>query len=198
VVADEQDFLDAGLAALMDLEHEIGLLSRLVDDLRLDARLEIAAAAIDIDEARHVGLHDRAPERATALRLDLGLELRVLELLVAFEGDPMDDRILGHGHDQTIAVTANAHVGEQAGGVQRLEGGIEIACFEASVVPGVEIGADRIRLDPPIAFDLDGDLGGLRRRCRLRQRWGKPRRCQQAADEAGPDGADSPTKGVKA
>ena len=44
------------------------------------------------------------------------LELLVLGLLVAFEGDPVDHRVLDHGDHQAAAGMADAHVGEQTGG----------------------------------------------------------------------------------
>ena len=43
------------------------------------------------------------------------LELLVLGLLVALEGDAVDHRIFDHGHDQPAAGLVDAHVLEQAG-----------------------------------------------------------------------------------
>ena len=105
-IADELDALDAGLGALVDLEHEIDAVVRQLDDLGLDADVEAAAAPIDLDEARDVRLHDRARKRAAFLRLDFGLELLVLDLLVALEGDAVDDRILDDRDDQPAALDA--------------------------------------------------------------------------------------------
>ena len=63
-IADELDVLDPGLAALGDFEDEIDAVVRQLDDLGLDAHVETAAAAVDLDDARRVGLHDRTRERA--------------------------------------------------------------------------------------------------------------------------------------
>jgi hypothetical protein len=84
--------------------------------------------------------------------------LLVLHLLVSFEGDPIDRRILGHGDDQLIAGTGQAHVGEQAGGIQRLERDIEVGGCEMLAVPGMEIRPDRGGLDPLITLDPDDGL----------------------------------------
>ena len=58
--------------------------------------VETAAAVIDLDDALHVGLHGRPRQRPARLRLNFGLELFVLGLLVALEGDPIDHRVLDH------------------------------------------------------------------------------------------------------
>ena len=105
VVADEVDLLDAGLVAFVDLEDEIDAVVRQLDDLRIDRDVEAAAAAIDFDDALHVGLHRRPRQRAARLRLHFGLELLVLDLLVALEGDAVDDRVLDHGDDEAAAGT---------------------------------------------------------------------------------------------
>src|SRR5262249_1711089 len=47
-VADEQDFLNAGLPALVDLEHEVDAVVRQLNDLRLDADVELALAPVDL------------------------------------------------------------------------------------------------------------------------------------------------------
>ena len=104
-VADEDDLLDAGLLAFLDLEHEIDAIVRKLDDLRLDADVEAAVAPIDFDDALHVGLHGRPRQRAAGLRLHFVGELVVLELAIALEGDPVDDRIFDHGDDQPAART---------------------------------------------------------------------------------------------
>ncbi len=165
MVAGKLDFLDASLAAFVDLEHQIRLLVPPCDDLGLDARFEIAAAVIDFDHARDVLLDNRAPQRAAALGLDFRLELLVLDLLVPLEGDPLEGRVLDHGDDQLIAGSRDVHIGKQAGGVQRLERGIEVGGFELLAARGMEIRPDRVGLDPLVALDPDrGSRGGLRSR----------------------------------
>ena len=64
-IADELDALDAGLAAFADLEDEIDAVVRQFDDLRLDADVEAAAAAVDLDDALR---RRTARRRATACR----------------------------------------------------------------------------------------------------------------------------------
>ena len=86
-IADEFDALDAGLAAFIDLEDKVDAVVRQLDDFGIDADVEPAAAAIDLDQTRDIGLHHRARQRTALLRLDFSFELLVLDLLVALEGD---------------------------------------------------------------------------------------------------------------
>ena len=155
VVADEDDLLDAGLLAFVDLEHEIDAVVRQLDDLRLDADVEAAVAPVDFDDALHVGLHRRARERAARLGLHFAGELVVLELLVALEGHPVDDRVFDHRDDQPAARLVDPDVLEQAGGVERLERLVDLDSVEALARAGPEIGADGVGFDPAVAFDHD-------------------------------------------
>ena len=162
VLADEADFLHAGLLAFVDFEHEIDAIVRQFDDLRLDPHVEAAVAVIDFDDALHVGLHGRPRQRAARLRLHFGLELLVLGLLVAFEGDAIDDRVFDHGDDQPAAGVFDPHVLEQAGGEERLQALVFLLGGEPARA-GLEIGADGLGFDPAVASHLDG-IGGLRGR----------------------------------
>ena len=162
-VADEDDLLDAGLLAFLDLEHEIDAVVRKLDDLRIDADVEAAVAPIDLDDALHVGLHGRARQRAAGLRLHFVGELVVLELRVAFERDPVDDRIFDHRDDQPGAGLVDADVLEQAGGIKRLERLVDLVAVEALARVEPEVGADGLGLDPAVAFD-DDRARGLRGR----------------------------------
>ena len=56
MVADEVDAFDLGGAALVDLEHEVHAILLELDDLGLDGGREAALAAVDVEDALHVGL----------------------------------------------------------------------------------------------------------------------------------------------
>src|SRR5262249_56154456 len=92
-IADEVDRFDAGLYALGDFEDEVDAVAGKLDDFGLDADIEAAAAAVELDDACSVGLHDGTRERAALLRLGFGFELIVLDLLVAFAGGPVYFRL---------------------------------------------------------------------------------------------------------
>ena len=81
---------------------------------------------IDLDDALDVGLHHGARQRAAGFRLDFLLKLLVLDLRVALEGEPIDDRRLDDGHDEPAARLGDADVLEQARGVKRLQRGIDL------------------------------------------------------------------------
>ncbi len=91
IVADKDDLLDAGLFAFVDLEDQIDAIVRPLDDLRHDRDVETPVALIDFDDALDVGLHHRLRQRAALLRLDFLAELLVLEPVIAFEGNAVDD-----------------------------------------------------------------------------------------------------------
>src|SRR5262249_38929025 len=150
-----------GLAALVDLEDKINAIVRQLDDLGLDADIEAAAAPIDLDEARHIGLHHGPRQRASLLRLDLGLELLVLDLLVALEGNAVDDGIFNDRQDEPAALHARMNVLKQAGGVQRLHALVDLERIEPPARTGTEIRADGVSLHPLVALHHNG-VDGLR------------------------------------
>ena len=154
-VADEFDALDAGLHAFGDFEHQVDAIVRQFDDLRLDPDVEAAAAAIDLDQARDVGLDDRPRQGAALLRLNFSLELLVLDLPVALEGDAVDHRILDHEDDQPPALHGGPHVLEQPGGVERLDAFVDLERIEPAAGAGPEIGADGVGFDTLVALDHD-------------------------------------------
>src|ERR1041384_7143426 len=154
-IAHELDVLDRGLAAFRDLEDEVDAVVRPVDDLGLDADVVAAVAAIDLDDALDIGLHQRTRQRSARFRLDFGEQLLVLDALVALELDAADDRVLDHRHDEAAALPAIAYVGEQAGGEQRLDAFVGFDGIEPLTGADAEIGANRVRLDAAVALDND-------------------------------------------
>ena len=151
--------LDGGLAAFGDLEDQVDAVVRPVDDLGLDADVVAPVAAIDLDDALDVGLHERTRERAARLRLDFGDQLLVLDALVALELDAADHRVLDHRDDEAAALPAVAHVGKQAGREQRLDALVGFQGIEPLTGADAEIGADRVRLDAAVALDNDRRSG---------------------------------------
>src|SRR5712671_6264942 len=125
-VADELDGPDIGARALVDLEHQIDAAVGQVDDDRIDANVIAAAASIDLDDALDIGLHDWTRKRAALTRLDLKLELVVLDPRIALERDAVDDRILGPPHHDPAARRLNADVLEQPRRQQRLIGFVDL------------------------------------------------------------------------
>ncbi len=126
IVADEHDLGDAGLRALVDLEDEIDAAVRQFDDLGRHSHVVAAGALVDLDDALHVRLYERAGERAARLRLDFGDKLLVLGFLVAFELDAIDHGVFDHRNQNPISPGCDPDVLEQAGGVKPLEGSIDL------------------------------------------------------------------------
>jgi hypothetical protein len=156
MVADEFDAAHAGLGAFGDRKDQIDAVVRPVDDLRIDPHVEHAAAVIDFDDALHVCLHRRPRQGPARLRLDFRLQLFVLGLGIALEGDAVDDRVFFDRDDQMAADMGGLDVLEQAGGDKRLEAFVFLLGGHVSARAVLEIGPDGIGLDPSVTFDFDG------------------------------------------
>ena len=139
MVADEDHRFDAGLFAFLDFENQIDAIVRPLDDFRHHLYVEAPVAVIDLDDALNVGLHRRARQRTAGFRLDFLLELLVLDLAVALEGEPIDDRRFDHRHDEPAARLGDADVLEQAGGVKRLQRGVDLGGIDALARRDLEI-----------------------------------------------------------
>src|SRR5215468_4725894 len=168
-MAEELDALYAGLYALSDFEDEVDAIAGELDDFGVYADVEAAAAAIDLDDARGVGLHDGTRERTALLRLDFGLELIVLDLLVALEGNAVDDRVFDDRDGQPSALDRRSNILEQASGNKRLHAFVDLEGVKLATRSWPEVGADGVRLDPLVALNNDGaDRLGIGRACRER------------------------------
>ena len=187
VIAGEDDVLDAGLLAFLDFENQVDAVVRPVDDFRHHLHVEASVAVIDLDDAGDVGLHHRLRQRAAGLRLDFLLELLVLDLRVALEGEPVDDRGLHHGHNQPAARLRNPDVLKQAGGVERFQRGVDLGGIEALARGDLEVRADGLGFDPAIAFDHDRGRAGLGLRMRSGCRKGRDRKQCYAEEQADHD-----------
>ena len=101
-----------------------------------------------------------ARQRAARLRLNFLLQLFVLDLVVALEGEPVDHRRFDDGHHQPAALLGDVNVLEQAGGVERLDARRR-SWPASSCSPGadLEIGADRVGFDAAIALDNNRSRG---------------------------------------
>ena len=89
-VAGEVDPTYRGLCPLRYSVDEVDPAIAAVDDLRIDADLGAAGAAVCFDDAADVGLHGGALQRAARLCFDGGGKVGVLDLLVAFECDAVE------------------------------------------------------------------------------------------------------------
>ena len=161
--AHEPDVLHAGLLAFLDLEHQIDTVVRQFDDLRIDRHVEAAAAVIDLNDPLHIGLHHRFRQGAARLRLNFGLKLFVLGFFVTLEGDAIDHRVFDHADYQAPVLVTEAHVLEQASGVERVDGVVDLRGANLAARASLEIGPNRFGFDAAVALHDDG-TGGLRDR----------------------------------
>ena len=188
LVADEVDARHQRRIAFLDLVDHVDAVLVLLDQLRLDAGGEAAAAGIEFLDALAVGLHRLRREDRAAAHLHLAAQHVVGDLAVALEGHPIDDRVLLHLDDHAAALAADLHVAEQAGGEQRLQAAVEPVGIEGVARLQQHVGADGIGLDPLVAADVDRLNGALRsRRRRGAARAGCGRGvCASASRAAGP------------
>ena len=126
LVADDVDGADLGGRALDDFEHQVDAVLVELDDLGLDRGGEAPAALVQFDDPVDVAANLGAGEDLARGKPDLGLDLVVLDALVAFKDDAVDDRIFLDLDDQLAGVGAgDDDVGEQLGRVEILERRIE-------------------------------------------------------------------------
>ena len=93
--------------------------------------------------------------------MDFGLELIVLDLLVALEGNAVDDRIFDDRDGQPSALDRRSNILEQTGGNKRLDAFIDLESVKLAVRSRPEVGADSVSLDPLVALNHDR-VDGLR------------------------------------
>ncbi len=144
VVADEVDPLHRRLLAFGDGKDQIDAVVAAIDDLGCDADVVASNMPIGFHDAADIGLHGGAPQAAARLGLDDRGKVSVLDLLIAFEGDAVQELRLGQMDDQSIAGAFDPDIVEQPGGVERLQRRIARGVIEPSVRRGVKVGAHGI------------------------------------------------------
>jgi hypothetical protein len=94
------------------------------------------------------------------------------DLLVAFEGDARNERVLADMHVQDAALARGRHVAESAAGVHGLHRRVDVGIGKMSARAGMEIRFDRVWADAMIAVNDDGFFR-LRGRHRRTQKTGQ-------------------------
>jgi hypothetical protein len=163
---EDVDLPDLGLVALLDLEHDVDAVLVELDDLRLDIGREAALAAIELDDPRDVRARLGPGEDLARRQPDLRRDLVVLDPLVAFKDDAVDDGVLANLDGDDPVVEADADVGEELGREEILQrlvaalGGVDLARTK------LDVGNHRFRLEPLVAGndDLPDRAGALRHR----------------------------------
>src|SRR5690606_16831443 len=93
------DLADTRLRTLVDDEDDVDAVLVELDDLRIDAGGVAALAAIEFDDPGNVRAGARSGEDLARRQPDFRHDLVVLDAAIAFEDDPVDDRILAHLDD---------------------------------------------------------------------------------------------------
>ena len=102
-----------------------------------------------------VGLGQGRGEHGARPQLQLRPQLFVGKLVVSLIRNPVDDRVLDDPHHQVVADTAEPHVLEQAGGVERLQAAVDAVGVELVARLNQQIGSDGAVLDTLVPLDLD-------------------------------------------
>ena len=97
----------------------------------------------------------RGGEHRARLELKILTQRLVVELVVALEGDAVDDRVFLHPHHQHRAVTGDRHVGEQAGRIQRLQAAVDRVRVVGIARRHQHVRPDRARFDTLVADHTD-------------------------------------------
>ena len=168
MVADEADFANSGLLALVDGEDEVdAAVGQLHQPLGHRGRIA-AVLLVGLLDAADVGLRRRLVIGRVRLRLHFDFELVLLDVPVALEDDAIDDlRALAERDDDLAVDHPGADRGIDAG---RLEV-VDAALDGGRVRPG-EVGLDGRGIDARATFDDDLLSESRRRR---KQNAPKPR-----------------------
>ena len=149
-VPDEVDRLDAGLVAFLDHVDQVDTAIRQIDGAEADLGGATAGAAVDFADALKIGLDDALAETAAGLRLDLGFERPLLDLLVPLEHDPVDQVVLANRHHRPGAAARDLDVGEHAARQQ-----VAAGLFGRSGGRAGHVGPDRVGIDALVTLDDD-------------------------------------------
>ena len=143
------------VGTFVDREDQVDAVLRALDDLRIDGGGEFAVAAIELDDALHVGLHLGAREDRTRLHLHFLGQVLFGDLVVTFEHDLVDDRVFDDVDGQRRAVPIELHVGEKAGGEQGLQRSVDGLLVIRIADMDRHVGKNSRRLDALRARDHD-------------------------------------------
>ena len=160
-IADEDDLLDSGLRALLDLEDEVGAAFSSADRLRRDLGVEAADAAIGVLNERDVVPDGSLGQGRVRFGPQLAGEILFLDLLVALESHAVDDRRFCHGDDEAGPGPGDRDVFKTAGREQGLDAVVDRRRIQPAVARRMKMSADRCRIDNAIAAHDDGGVGGL-------------------------------------
>ena len=94
LVAENVDLPNLRFRSFVDVENDIDAVLVELDDLGFDGCGEPALTLVKLDDPGNVGADFGARVDLARGKLDLGVDLLILEPLVAFEQDAVDDRIL--------------------------------------------------------------------------------------------------------
>ena len=167
-VADEGDAVDLGDLALPDDEDHIDAALAAVDGLGLYGGGKPALAAVELAQAHGIGMGPGRRIAQPRLELDQRLELGLVDGALALEGHGRHDRVLDHAHVDGGAAPLDAHIGEDAGGKERLDRLVDLRRVVGAALGELQAGADGLGLDGAMAADLDG-RDRLRRASRTRR-----------------------------
>ncbi len=155
VIADEHDLADQRHRAVVDLEHDIDTVLIQPDDLRIDAGVVVALLGVQIEYVLSILFGQCRREHRARLQLHFRPQLIIGQLVVAFEGHAVDQRILCHAYQNRVAFSSDAHVLEQAGGVKRLQTAVQPVGIERVARLHQHVREDCPGLDSLVALNLD-------------------------------------------
>ncbi len=167
LVADDVDLADLRFRPFIDFEDDIDAVLIELNQLGLDRCSKATLALVQLDDTGHVGAHLRTRIDLPRRELDFRLNLVVLQPLVPFQDDTVDDRVFAH-FDGDIAVhVADADIGKQFGCVQVFQ-----SLVGGGLCPGLarsqaDVGTHGIRLEP-LGASYRNRLNRFRRHCGLR------------------------------
>ena len=162
LVPDDVDLAHLGFAAFADLENDIDAILLKLDHLGFDLGGIAALALVQLDDAGDIGAHLGPGENLARRQLDLRQDLVILDPLVAFKDDPVDDRVFLHIDHHSAIIFANGDIREQFGGVKILQRLVTARLRIFLPFAQLDVAEDRFRFEPLVAHH--GDRADCRNR----------------------------------
>ncbi len=159
MIADEGDLADQRHGTVVDLIDHVDAVLTEPDHLRFDACVVIAPLRIEIEDLLPVLLGQCRGKHRPRFQLHFRPKLVIGQLMIAFECNPVDQRVFHHVHDQRVAVAIKPDVLKEAGGVECLQAAIQSVRVEWVTRLHQHVREYGPGLDALIAFHLDGGDG---------------------------------------
>ncbi len=147
-VADDVDLTNLGFRPFGNLVHDIDTILAELHGLGFDRSGEAPLSLVQFDDTLRIGAHLGPGVYLARGKFDFGRNLVGFQPIVAFQNDPVDDRIFDHLDHHVAAIVAHGGTGEQFGRVQILDRLVSGGLCVGFAGRQADIADDGLRFEP--------------------------------------------------